>query len=62
MNRGEEKIMEFYIRCESCMQSITVVDGYKNEDEIEIKITGESVVEFTCKSCRNSITAIDGNI
>ena len=54
--------MQFYIQCESCIENITIRDGYNNEDEIEIKIIGESVVEITCKSCGNSITTIDGNI
>ena len=56
------KSVEFYIQCESCMENITIRDGYNNEDEIEIKIIGESVVEITCKSCGNSITTIHGKI
>lgn len=54
--------MEFYIQCESCMKNITIRDGYNNEDEIKIRIIGESVVQITCKTCDNSITTIDGNI
>lgn len=58
----EGESMKFYIQCESCLEYIMIHDEYNNEDEIDIKIIGESVVEITCKSCGNSITAIHGKI
>lgn len=54
--------MKFYIQCESCLENIEIHDGYNNNDEIKIKIVGESIVEIKCSSCENLITTIDGNI
>lgn len=57
----EGESVKFYIQCKSCMENITIRDGYSNEDEIEIKIIGESVVEIKCNSCGNTISTVDGD-
>lgn len=54
--------MKFYIQCESCLENIEVHDGYNNNDDIIIKIIGESIAEIKCNSCGNTITIISGEI
>lgn len=50
----------FYIQCENCMTNDTIMDGYNNEDSIQINIVGEQLVELRCSSCENLITTISG--
>lgn len=54
--------MKLYIQCESCLENITIRDGYDNEEEITFRITGEQIIEIKCNSCNETITIIDGEL
>lgn len=56
--------MSFVIRCENknCCRSTKILDGYNNEDDIQISIIGDYTIEIKCTFCGNEVVITNGSI